>query len=47
MYENLIRTSHETHFVSDTKINRLKLLRKTIEKRLNHTNTLCEQNAEF
>jgi hypothetical protein len=39
MYENSVRTSQETHYVSATKINPLML--RTIR------NTLCVQNAEL
>jgi hypothetical protein len=37
MYENLIRTSQETYFVSDTKLNRLMLLTKTTENTRIHS----------
>jgi hypothetical protein len=46
-----VRTSQETHYVSATKSNRLMLFRETVavycENRMEHTNTLLEQNAEF
>jgi hypothetical protein len=48
---NLFRTSHETHYVSTTKPNRLMLFGETVavycENHTGHTNTLCGQNAEF
>jgi hypothetical protein len=46
-----VRTSQETHSVSVTKMNRLKLFKETIavfyENGTKHTNTFCRQNAEF
>jgi hypothetical protein len=46
-----VRTSQETHYVSDTKPNRLMLFRETVavycENHTEHTNSLCGQNAEF
>jgi hypothetical protein len=51
IYTNSVRTSQETHYVSAREPNRLMLLRETVavycEKRTEHTNTLCGQNAEF
>jgi hypothetical protein len=51
IYINSVRTSQETHYISATKPNRLMLFRKTVavycENHMEHTNTLCEQNAEF
>jgi hypothetical protein len=49
IYKNSIRTSQETFYVSATKPNRLMLLRGTVavycENRMEHTDTLCGQNA--
>jgi hypothetical protein len=51
LYKNSVRTSQETHYVSTTKPNRLMLFGETVpvycENHMEHTNTLCEQNAEF
>jgi hypothetical protein len=51
MYTNSVRTSPETHYVSATKPNRLMLFRETVdvycENHMEHTDTLCGQNAEF
>jgi hypothetical protein len=48
-YNNLVRTSQETHYVSAKKPNRLMLFRETVavycENHTNHTCTLCGQNA--
>jgi hypothetical protein len=48
---NSVRTSQETHYVSATKPNRLMLFRETVavycEIHVEHTNTLCRQNAEL
>jgi hypothetical protein len=44
-------TSQETHYVSVTKPNRLMLFRETVavycENRMEQTDTLCGQTAEF
>jgi hypothetical protein len=46
-----VRTSEKTHYVSATETNRLMLFRETVavfsENRVEHTNTLCGQNADF
>jgi hypothetical protein len=46
---NLVRASQETHYVSVTEPNRLMLIRKRVavycENHMEHTNTLCGQNA--
>jgi hypothetical protein len=46
-----VRASQETHYVSTTKPNRLMLFREIIavycENHMEHTNTLCGQNAEI
>jgi broad-specificity NMP kinase len=51
IYENSVRTSQETHYVSTTETNRLMLFRETVavycENHMEHTNTLCGQNAKF
>jgi hypothetical protein len=51
VYKNPFRTSEETRYVSATKTNRLMLFREIVavycENRMEHTNTLCGQNAEF
>jgi predicted Zn-dependent protease with MMP-like domain len=51
LYENSVRTSQETHYVSATKPNRLMLFREMIsvycENHTEHINTLCGQNVEF
>jgi translation initiation factor IF-1 len=48
IYSNSVRISHETHYDSATKPNRLMLFRETIavycENHTEHTNTLCGQN---
>jgi hypothetical protein len=45
IYKNSVRTSQETHYVSATKPNRLKLFRETVavycENHTEHTDTLC------
>jgi hypothetical protein len=50
IYTNLVRTSQETHYVFATKTNRLMLFGETVvvycENHVEHTNTLCVQNAE-
>jgi hypothetical protein len=50
MYKHLVHTLQETYYVSATKPNRLKLFRETVavycENHMEHTNTLCGQNAE-
>jgi hypothetical protein len=50
IYKNPIRTSQETHYVSATEPNRLMLFGETVavycETHMEHTNTLCGQNAE-
>jgi hypothetical protein len=50
-YVNSVRTSQETHYVSATKPNQLMLFGETVavycEIHMEHTNTLCGQNAEF
>jgi hypothetical protein len=51
VYTNSVRTSQETHYVSTTEPNRLMLFSETVavycENHMEHTNTLCGQNAEF
>jgi hypothetical protein len=51
IYKNSVRTSQETHYNTATKDNRLMLFRETsdvyCENHMEHTNTLCGQNAEF
>jgi hypothetical protein len=51
MFENSVRTSQETHYISTTKSNRLILFRKTVavycENHTEHTNAMCKKNAEF
>jgi hypothetical protein len=51
IYNNLVRTWQETHYVSATKPSRLMLFRETVavysENHMEHTNTLCGQNAEI
>jgi hypothetical protein len=51
MYANSVRTSHETHYLSATKPNRLMLFGETVtvycENHTQHTNTLCVRNAEY
>jgi hypothetical protein len=51
LYKNSVRTSQETHYILDTKINLLMLFRKIIasysENHMKHTNTFCGQNPEF
>jgi hypothetical protein len=51
IYKNSVRTSQETHYVSTTKPNRLRLFRETVavycRNHMEHTDTLCGQNAEF
>jgi hypothetical protein len=51
MYINSVRTSQETHYVTTTKPNRLMLFGETVdvycENHMEHTNTLCGQNAGF
>jgi hypothetical protein len=51
LYTNPVRTSQETHYVSATEPTRLMLFRETVavycENHMEHTNTLCGQNAEF
>jgi thioredoxin-related protein len=46
-----VRTSHETHYVSTTKPNRLMLFGETVavycENHTEHTDTLCGQNTEI
>jgi hypothetical protein len=48
---NPVHTSQETHHVTATKTNRLTLFRETVavyrKNHMEHTNTLCGQNAEF
>jgi hypothetical protein len=50
-YTNPVRTSQETHCISATEPNRLMLFRETVavycENHMEHTNTLCGQNAEI
>jgi hypothetical protein len=50
-YNNSVRTSQETHYVSATKPNRLMLFRETIavycENHTEHTNTMCGHIAGF
>jgi hypothetical protein len=50
IYKNSVRTSQETHYVSTKETNRLVLFRETVavycENHMEHTNTLCGQNAE-
>jgi hypothetical protein len=50
LYENQVRTSGETHYVSATKLNWLMLCGETVavycENRTEHTDTLCGKNAE-
>jgi hypothetical protein len=49
MFKVLVRTSQETHYVSATETNRLMLFGETVavccENHMEHTNTLCGQNA--
>jgi hypothetical protein len=51
IYNNPVRTSQETHYISATKPNRLMLFRETVavycENHMEHTDTLCGQNAGF
>jgi hypothetical protein len=51
MYKDSVRTSRKTHYVTAAKANWLILFRETIvvyyENHKEHTNTLCEQKAEF
>jgi hypothetical protein len=51
VYENSVRTSQETHYVSAAKPNRLMLFRETIavycENHTKHANTLYGQNVEI
>jgi hypothetical protein len=51
LYINPVRTSQETHYISTTKPNLLMLFRETVavyfENHTEHTDTLCEQNAEI
>jgi hypothetical protein len=51
IYTYPVRTTQETHYVSAAKPNRLMLFRETVtvycEKHMEHTDTLCGQNAEF
>jgi hypothetical protein len=51
LYSNSVRTSHETHYVSATKPNRLMLFRETVtvycENHTEHTNVLHSQGIEF
>jgi hypothetical protein len=51
IYENTVRTSQETHYVSATKLSRLKLFEETVaiyyENHTEHIDILCGQNAEF
>jgi hypothetical protein len=51
MYKNSNITLQETHYVSTTKPNQLKMFREKIavycENHMKHTNTLSGQNAEF
>jgi hypothetical protein len=51
LYKNSVHTSQETHYVSAKKTNRLMLFGESVavycENRTEHTNTFCEQNAEF
>jgi hypothetical protein len=51
IYTNPVRTSQETHYVSTTKTNRLILFGETVavycENHMEHTDTLCGQDAEF
>jgi hypothetical protein len=46
-----LSTSQKTHYVPSTKPNRLMLFGETVavycENHIEHTNTLCGQNAEF
>jgi hypothetical protein len=48
---HMFSTSRETHYVTATKPNRLMLFRETVavycENHMEHTDTLCGQNAEF
>jgi hypothetical protein len=51
LHTNLVRTSQETHHVSATETNWLILFTETVAvycvMHAEHTNTLCERNAEF
>jgi hypothetical protein len=51
IHKDSVRTSQETHYISATKPNRLMLFSETVavycENHMEHTNTLCGQNAEF
>jgi hypothetical protein len=51
IYKNSVRTSQETHYVSAKKPNRLMLFRERVavycENHMEHTDTLCGQNAEL
>jgi hypothetical protein len=51
MYTNSVRTSQETYHVTSTKPNRLMLFGETVavycENHMEHTDTLCGQNAGF
>jgi hypothetical protein len=51
MYKNSVRISQETHYVSATERNRLKLFREKVavycENHTEHTDILCGQNAEI
>jgi hypothetical protein len=50
IYKNTVRTSQETYYVSATKPSRLMPFRETVaiyyENHMEHTDTLCGQNAE-
>jgi hypothetical protein len=51
IYKNSVRTSQETHYNTATNASRLMLFREPsavyCENHMEHTNTLCGQNAEF
>jgi hypothetical protein len=51
LYTYSVRTSQETHYVSNTTPNRLMLFGETVavycENHMEHTDTLYGQNAEF
>jgi hypothetical protein len=51
IYTNPVRTSQETHYVSNIEPNQLILFGEIVavycEDRTEHTDTLCGQNAEF
>jgi hypothetical protein len=51
LYTTSVRTSQETHYVSDTKLNRLMLVRETVavycENHTEHTDSIYDQNTLY